>query len=161
MSTNPAEAHQRLDSLKRQEELLVFPAFTEETALAVGLALVDAARARHAPVVIDIRTPDRTLFHAALPGSTPDNGHWARRKGNVTLLCHQSSLRVGEGFRLNGGSLADRGLDPADFAAHGGSFPVRVSQVGVIGAIAVSGLPAVEDHGLIVEVLGQYLRVTA
>lgn len=148
-----------LDELERQEAVLVFPRFTEETAWEIGAALVAAARRDAAPVVIDIRTPDRTLFHAALPDSAPDNDHWARRKSNLALRRHQSSLRIGLRLAARGQSVGpDLGLDPLDHAAHGGSFPIRVEGVGVIGAITVSGLASEEDHAMIVAVLAEHLQ---
>lgn len=146
------------DMIEKQEERLVFKSFNELTALTIGQALVEKALVQMAPVVIDIRTPDRTLFHAALPGASPDNDHWARRKSNVALRYHKSSLRVGESNRLKGRSLShDIGIDPLDYADHGGSFPVRIAGSGVIAAITVSGLKSEEDHAMIVEVLEAHL----
>ena len=68
-----------MDTAKLEAEAakLVFPRFTEDTALRLGLTLVELAKAGRLPVVIDIRTADRTLFHAALPGSAPLNDLWA------------------------------------------------------------------------------------
>ena len=149
-----------IETIERQESLLVFKSFDESVALDVGQRLVDLALSQKAPVVIDIRTSDRTLFHAALPGASPDNDHWARRKSNVTLRMHKASLRVGELNRARGRSvLADIGLDPMDYADHGGSFPVRVADTGVIAAITVSGLKSEEDHAMIVTVLEAYLGI--
>ncbi|MFH1806640.1 MAG: heme-degrading domain-containing protein [Pseudomonadota bacterium] len=148
-----------IDLLKHHEDVLVFTSFTEETAWQVGAALVAAAQAKQAPVVINIRTADRTLFHAALPGAVPANDHWARRKSNLVLHTHQSSMLFGETLRAKGKNLADHGLDFADYADHGGSFPVRVTGAGVIAAITVSGLASAEDHGMIVDVLAKYLGV--
>jgi uncharacterized protein (UPF0303 family) len=45
------------------------------------------------------------------------------------------------------------GLPVADYAGHGGSFPLRVTGAGVIGSITVSGLPDRADHQLAVEAL--------
>ena len=140
--------------LEQQEATLVFPHFDEDTALRLGTALVEQARAQAAPVVINIRTPDRTLFHAALPGSAPDNDHWARRKSNIVLRKHRASMLVGLQFAAKGKTVShDIGLDPLDFADHGGSFPIRVAGTGVIGAVTVSGLASEEDHAMIVGVL--------
>ena len=123
-----------------------------------GTALVAAGRRTAAPVVVDIRTPDRTLFHAALPGSAPDNDHWARRKSNLTMRCHQSSLLVGLQLAAKGASLGSvRGLDPLDYSDHGGSFPIRVVDTGVIGAITVSGLASEDDHAMIVAAIRAHL----
>jgi uncharacterized protein (UPF0303 family) len=146
-----------LETLEKQESKLVFKSFDEITALEIGQALVKLALSQKAPVVIDIRTPDRTLFHAALPGSSPDNDHWARRKSNVALRFHKASMRVGEVNREKGrGVTAELGLDPLDYADHGGSFPVRIGSL-VVAAITVSGLKSLEDHDMIVSVLEEYL----
>lgn len=57
-------------------------------------------------------------------------------------------------LQQNKTSLAERfRLMLTDFAAHGGSFPVDVAGPGVIGSIAVSGLPQRADHELVVEAL--------
>ncbi|MDR3373500.1 MAG: heme-degrading domain-containing protein [Ancalomicrobiaceae bacterium] len=156
-----AEAKKRtisIDDIKAQEAALVFASFTEEAAYAVGSAIVAAAKAASAPVVIDIRTPDRTLFHAALPGSTPDNDQWARRKSNSTLRFHQPSLLIGCLKEQKGEPISsDYGLDPLHYSAHGGSFPVRVAGVGVVAAITVSGLPQEDDHRMVVAALEAYL----
>jgi uncharacterized protein (UPF0303 family) len=147
-----------IDTIEKQEARLVFKAFDELAALDLGQRLVALALSQKAPVVIDIRTPDRTLFHAALPGASPDNDHWARRKSNVTLRFHKASLRVGETNRLRErGVTPDLGLDPLDYADHGGSFPVRVAGTGVVAAITVSGLKSQEDHDMIIAVLEDLL----
>jgi uncharacterized protein (UPF0303 family) len=53
-----------------------------------------------------------------------------------------------------GASLFEKyGLPLADFAAHGGSFPIRVHGAGIIGCVTVSGLPQRADHELAVEAL--------
>ena len=46
---------------------------------------------------------------------------------------------------------------PRMFAAHGGAFPILVRGTGCIGTVAVSGLPQLEDHRLVVETLEQLL----
>jgi len=149
-----------IEALERQEQALVFDVFTEETAYEVGCALRELAASRQAPVVIDIRTSDRRFFFAALPGSAPTNDHWARRKGNMTLRMHCSSWLAAERMEAAGEPPGPEfGLDPLEFAPHGGSFPVRVRNVGVVAAISVSGLPSQDDHGLIVAVLSRHLGV--
>lgn len=151
-----------IQALQQQEDALVFPGFDEETAFTIGTALRAAALARKSPVVIDIRSASRRLYFAALPGSTPDNEDWARRKGNVVLRCHASSMRVGLMLQAEQRSpWPDGVLETKDYAAHGGGVPVRVQGTGVVAAIAMSGLPSREDHDLIVSTLAEHLGVHA
>ncbi len=147
-----------LAAIAVQEKTLVFERFTLETAWTLGTALRDAALALQAPVAIDIGLRDRPLFHAALPGAGPDNADWVRRKRNVVLTLGTSSLAIGLKLKASGETLEDRyGLPLRDHAAHGGGFPLKLAGLGCIGAITVSGLPQVEDHALVVEVLERVL----
>lgn len=147
-----------LQQLVLQEQRLRFPKFTEETAWEIGTKLREFAQARELPIVIDIRLINRQLFYAALPGSTPDNPEWVRRKSNVVLRYLKSSYRMGRELAAKNDTLDQhRGVSPIDFAPHGGSFPIHVEGAGVIGAITVSGLPQREDHNLVVEVLAAFL----
>ena len=142
-----------LTQIALQERTLIFPAFDEETAWRLGSRLRALAAQRSLAVVIDIRRPAQPLFYAALPGTTPDNAEWIRRKSNVTLRFHRSSYAVGLEMEQKQSSLEARGLATADYASHGGSFPIRVAQAGVVAAVTVSGLPMRADHELVVEAL--------
>ncbi len=149
-----------ISALEQQEQALVFDVFDEDTACTLGAALYELAAARKAPVVVDIRSANRRFYFAALPGSVPDNDEWARRKGNMALRKQCSSLLCGERMKASGQSVGrDMGLDPLDYSAHGGSFPVRVRGTGVVAVITVSGLPSRDDHELIVSVLAKHLGV--
>ena len=143
-----------LTIIAKQEQRLKFPAFDEESAWRMGCRLRDMALARSAPLVIDIRRFGQPVFFCALAGSTPDNADWARRKSNVVARFHRSSYGLGLELQQMNTSLKDRfGLTLTEFAAHGGSFPITVVGSGVIGSIAVSGLPQRADHELVVEAL--------
>jgi uncharacterized protein (UPF0303 family) len=51
-------------------------------------------------------------------------------------------------------TLADKySLPAAEFASHGGAFPLTVKGAGVIGVVTVSGLPQRQDHEFVVEAL--------
>ncbi|MCS0606246.1 heme-degrading domain-containing protein [Streptomyces sp. LP11] len=159
MSTTTPESVPSVEELEAQERRLVFRRFTHDDAWALGSLLVELARERRAPVAIDIHRAGQQLFHAALPGSTPDNDAWIARKRRVVERYGAASYLVGARFRAKGSTFEDSSrLDPDVYAAHGGSFPVRVEDVGVVGAVTVSGLPQLQDHRLVVEALERFLK---
>ena len=150
-----------LERLLREEQELQFDRFDHETAWALGVALVDAAREADAPLAVDIRRNGHQLFHAALDGTSPDNDAWLARKTRVVDRFGHSSLYVGERARQEGTTFEEQmRLDRDAYAAHGGAFPVAVRGVGVVGTVAVSGLPELEDHAFVVRVLSAFLGVT-
>jgi uncharacterized protein (UPF0303 family) len=122
--------------------------FDEAAAWKLGVILVELGNGL--PVVIDIRTADRTLFHAALPGSAPLNDLWARRKSNTALMFQLPSMLVAARNRAKGEPLDKHGLSGVDYADSGGAVPIRVRGVGVVAVATVSGLPQLEDHKLVV-----------
>jgi uncharacterized protein (UPF0303 family) len=145
-----------IPELEEQERRLTLSRFTYDDAWALGTLLVELARARKAPVAIDIRRGGQQLFHAALPGSTPDNDAWIDRKRRVVERYGCSSLLVGTRFRAKGTTFEESSrLDPDVYAAHGGAFPIAVEGAGVIGTVVVSGLPQLQDHAMVVEALEQ------
>jgi uncharacterized protein (UPF0303 family) len=144
--------------LETQEERLQFTHFDNDDAWALGCLLVEMAKARRLAVTIDIRRCGHQLFHAALDGTTPDNDRWIERKIRVVERLNVSSFLAGRRLAAKDEALDERyGVDPADFATHGGSFPVRVRGVGVVGTVTVSGLPQEDDHALVVEALKSFL----
>ena len=155
---NPENAPQ-IPELEDQERRLVLDSFTYDDAWTLGNLLVDLAREREAPVAIDITRGGQQLFHAALPGSAPDNDAWIARKRRVVERYHASSYLVGSRFRAKGTTFEDASrLDPDTYAAHGGAFPISVRGAGVVGAVVVSGLPQIEDHKLVVTALERFTK---
>ncbi|MER6151641.1 heme-degrading domain-containing protein [Streptomyces hirsutus] len=155
--TQPASTP-TVEELEEQERRLVFRRFTHEDAWALGSLLVETARERQAPVAIDIHRSGQQLFHAALPGSAPDNDAWITRKRRVVERYGSASYLVGARHRAKGTTFEESSrLDPDTYAAHGGSFPIAVEGAGVIGAVTVSGLPQLEDHRMVVEALERFL----
>jgi uncharacterized protein (UPF0303 family) len=143
-----------------QEEVLRFSRFDEDDAWALGLLMQKRAAERKLPLVIDIRHKGRPLFYAALAGTSPDNPEWVRRKCNVVFRYHRSSYRMGRELALKGKELgAGDGVDPAEYATHGGSFPIHVKGVGIAGAVTVSGIPQRDDHNFTVEMISEFLKI--
>ncbi|MEY4458787.1 MAG: hypothetical protein RIS25_1380 [Actinomycetota bacterium] len=150
-----------LDIIRQQESALVFPEFTEDTAFEVASSIRDIARERGLPILIDISRGTNTVVQCSLPGTTPANIDFARRKRNTIAMLHASTYRFAL-LKADGRSFLDlMALPERDYAEFGGSFPVTVAGAGVIGSITVSGLSDREDHNLIVEALSTYLGVTA
>ncbi len=89
-----------------------------------------------------------------MDGTTPDNFEWVRRKSNVVARFHRSSYAVGLHEKQKGQSIYEsQGLSLADYATHGGSFPLSVPGAGIVGSVTVSGLPMRKDHELVIEAL--------
>jgi uncharacterized protein (UPF0303 family) len=143
-----------LERIARQERELQLPRLDADTAWDLGSRLRTMAAERKLAVVIDIRRFGQPLFYAAMDGTTPDNVEWVRRKSNVVARFHHSSYVAGIKETMKGQSLIEsQGLALADYATHGGSFPLAVAGAGVIGSVTVSGLPQRADHELVVEAL--------
>lgn len=147
-----------IDRIAEQEQALVFASFDEDAAFRLGTILRDKARAASLPVVIEVLTWDRKLFFCAMPGSNEGNVDWVRRKVNVVRRFSRSSYRVALEQDSDDGLLSPRhGVDGCDYALAGGAFPVRLANAGVIGAVAVSGLPQRADHELVYEAVCDFL----
>jgi uncharacterized protein (UPF0303 family) len=141
-----------LAQLEAQEVHLVFGRFDNDDAWRLGSAMVTEATDRRLPVAIDIRRHGHQLFHAALAGTTPDNDAWIERKITVVNRFNAASYLVGRRLATEGSVI-----EGPDWAAHGGAFPIRVRDVGVVGTVTVSGLPQAEDHAFVTEMIGAYL----
>ena len=144
--------------LVRQEEILQFPQFDEQTAWRLGSFLYERATAESWPLVIDVRRFDRPLFFASRPGITSDNHDWVKRKTNTVRRFLRSSYRIKYQLALENKDITERYyLSPAEYAEVGGGFPLIVKGAGVIGSITVSGLPDRDDHQIIVDALCELL----
>lgn len=146
--------HEDMERVAEQERELRLAALDARTAWELGTLLHAMAEERGLPVVIDVRRFGQPLFYAAMDGTTPDNAEWVRRKVNVVARFLTSSYAVGLRLKARNETLGEmQGLPLADFATHGGSFPLAVAGAGVVGSVTVSGLPQRADHELVVEAL--------
>lgn len=143
-----------LEQIAQQERELVLPRLDAQVAWELGTCLRTMAAERSLAVVIDIRRFGQPLFYAAMDGTTPDNVEWVRRKSNVVARFLHSSYASGLREELkNETLLQSQGLSIADYATHGGCFPLNVVGTGVVGSATVSGLAQRSDHELVVEAL--------
>ena len=148
-----------LERVKQQEALLVFDEFDEDTALKLGLLVRAKAEALGAPIVVDIRRGDDVIFFTAMPGTSPANADWARRKRNLVNILHEPSYCVGAKIKMGSNLLELMGLGLRDHAPHGGCFPIRVKGAGMIGTVTVSGLPQRDDHKLATDAIAEMIGV--
>src|ERR1700727_848735 len=91
-----------------QEQELQFASFDEETAWRLGAEIRALAVSRKLGLVVDVRRFGQPLFYTALPGTTPDNVEWVRRKGNVVARFHRSSYAIGRELEEKKSTLLDR-----------------------------------------------------
>ena len=146
------------DTCLQQEQDLVFNHFTRDDALELGLSLHHRNADYGTEIAIEITMNGLVVFRYFPEGTSADNGLWLARKRRTVELMEMSSLRFLGWLQMNGETLADRKLDPNEYAAGGGGFPIRVKGVGVIGSICVSGLAHEEDHKLIADTIAVYLK---
>lgn len=139
--------------LEEQESLLQFSEFTNEAALKIGLLLVERARKNGKSIVIDIERYNQKLFHYAFDGTSPNNDYWIEGKKRLVNRFYHSSLY--SALKIREGSMPS--YSELGIYISGGAFPIILKNSGIIGTIAVSGLPEEDDHGYIVDALKEYL----
>ncbi len=143
-----------------QESTLLFTKFDEADAWSLGNIMHQLATRKNLSLVFDIRIGIRPLFYFAMPGTTPENPDWVRRKINTVMRFCKSSYRVGRELEIKGTKFdSTRGLDPMVYASAGGGFPIHIIGTGVVGSVTVSGIPQREDHNFIVEAIAAFLKV--
>ena len=145
--------------LAAERDEIRFARFTFDDALAIGLDLVERARRDQLAITIDVNIAGQQLFHAALPGTSPDNDRWVARKNRVAMHFLRSSYQVAMELEAKGRTLEQAyGLPAVDYAASGGAVPVVLKGGEVIGTVTVSGLPHQQDHAMVVDALRRRLR---
>ena len=155
-------AEDDLKIIAEQESKLVFDRFDEDVAYEIGSLIRDAGKGIDKGLVAGVFTWDRTLFWGATAGSTSTNWSWATRKVGLVKIMFKSSYRVvlerGDKPRM---LEPQWGMDLSQYAIAGGAFPVRVKNVGIIGAVAVSGLHERDDHEFARSAIAQVLGLGA
>ncbi|KAG0303404.1 hypothetical protein BGZ98_006699 [Dissophora globulifera] len=149
------EAAALLPRLLEDEQELQFPRFTNDDALTLGNNLVQLAKTRvpFKGISVSITRSGQSLFQHAMEGTTVDNENWIRRKTNAVVRLQHSSYYIGRLLASKGETEMEKTyqVPTADYACHGGAFPLLIKDVGCIGAIVVSGLKQDEDHALVTQ----------
>ena len=139
---------------------LRFPAFDYADSWALGNALYQAALRNDYALAIEIRVNQLCLFSALMPRATAENLDWVWRKRNLVDFLGISSWVAGLMLQSRETTLSERyGMDPRDYAAFGGSFPLCLTSGSLIGTVTVSGAPQRDDHNLVLSTLAQTLGI--
>lgn len=144
--------------LARESVTLMLPSLTQSEALELGEIAVQMARGRSLSIAVEVRLKDWTVYHASLPGSSPENDRWIARKARVVLATEHSTmyervLAEEQGIDWH----VSKGLPEDTHAVHGGGLALNVKGLGFVGVLLISGLPQIEDHLFGVEVIAEYL----
>jgi len=147
-----------LESLLAEEASLRLGSFSNDAAWRLGSFVAKRARVEDLSLAVAIVRGGQRLFWHATEGTRPDNDMWLDRKIRTVLRFGHSSYYMGRKLEADGTTLEERyGASSAEYAVHGGAFPLYVRGTGLVGALAVSGLAQEEDHALAVEALA-YLK---
>ena len=144
--------------LLQEELLLTLPALDVADAVEIGEIAKSFGTQRSLPIAVEVRVGDWAVYHASLPGSTPENDWWIGRKARVVKLKQHSTMfeRVLAEEQGIDWHKENNQLDETH-AIHGGGLPLITKNEGFVGVLIISGLPQVEDHLLGVEVLTEFL----
>ena len=140
-----------IEQMLEQEKLLRFKSFNADTAWELGSLLRAEAMSRKATMTFEVQLAGRVLFHAVTGEAPAGQADWIRRKRNTVLRFGRSSYAMGRTLEHEGKTIEERhGLTLADYAFHGGGFPLLIAGTGQVGSVVVSGLPQREDHAMVV-----------
>ena len=144
--------------LLKEEQLLVLPDLSLKSAIEIGEIAKSLGTQRSLPIAVEVRVGDWIVYHASLPGSSPENDWWIGRKARVVKLKQHSTmyervLAEEQGIDWH----KENNLLDETHAIHGGGLPLITKEDGYVGVLIISGLPQVDDHLLGVEVLTEFL----
>jgi uncharacterized protein (UPF0303 family) len=146
------------EGLALQAEALQLTSLNQAEAIEIGSIAQAFGLERKLPIAVQVRIQDWIVFHASLPGSSPENDWWIGRKARVVNLTGRSTLHeqvIAEEAGVDW--HVEKGLPEELYAIHGGGLALTVVELGLAGTLIISGLPQVEDHLLGVEVLRTFL----
>jgi uncharacterized protein (UPF0303 family) len=146
------------ENLLLEEDVLALANFELSDAIELGEIALDFGITRDLTMATEVRIGEWIVFHASLPGSSPDNDWWMGRKARVVLKTGHSTMYERVLAEETGVDwFAKHGVSEEEYAIHGGGLPINVKGKGLVGVLLISGLPQVQDHLLGVEILTEYL----
>lgn len=152
MTDLPVVTLDELEELERWDFGLV----DNETGVDLGLIAIEVITERALNLAVEVVVAGDVVFRAKLGTTGPDNDPWLTGKALVAGHFGAPSLLVRRRLEAAGETVADHGLDPERYRAHGGSIPLRVGGA-VVGTLTLSGEPDVVDHAVAAEVIRRYV----
>lgn len=149
-----------LETVARQEELLVFDHFSREDGLALGLKIAELAKTKYTNVGIRILSDDFIVFTYMMEGSTMNNNWWMDKKLNVCRKTGVSSLRAALEFVYGVREKEPWTANEGNYALVGGCIPIRLKSGELAGWALVSALPHEQDHQLIADAMADFLTIS-
>ena len=144
--------------LLAEEQLLLLPSLDNTDAIEIGQIATELATSQSLPIAIQVRLGDWIVYHAALPGSSPENDWWIGRKARVVKLKKHSTLYERVLAQEQGIDWhKENNLLDETHAIHGGGIALKTKDQGFLGTMLISGMPQVEDHLFGVQVLTEFL----
>lgn len=145
-------ADEEIAKLQAEQLELTLDKFDEDDAWKMGVYMREIAAKNNYAVGMSISLNHKKVFHCTMPGTAPLSDDWLRRKENTVYKFFKSSFEMAYFLEKNEQTAHSRyGLAHEDYAIAGGGLPICVKGVGVVGAVAVTGLPQEKDHGLSAE----------
>lgn len=144
--------------LALEARTLELESLSQREAIEIGQIAMQFGFDRGLTIAAQVQIKEWVVFHASLPGSTPENDSWIARKARVVLATGNSTMyeRVLAEEQGIDWYLVN-GMPEETHAVHGGGLPLNVKGFGCMGVLLISGLPQVQDHLLGVEILTEFL----
>ncbi len=148
-----------IKTLLEQEAEIQFDFFNNQSAWELGNLIKTSAEALGVSVAIEVYAFEHVLFCYLMPGTNKDNHEWIKRKRQSVMRFGHSSFYLGQHYASQNRNFETVPyIDPKEYGAHGGSFPIRIKNSGIVGAVTVSGLPQETDHQLAIDALRQLIN---
>ena len=144
--------------IEYQEKMLVFDHFNSQVAWELG----ELIHKRSKVWCFDIRVFDTKLLHYISDGFGPNADRWLEGKYNSVKQIKHASLYFFCRLKLNPDRTPESYFMPTgECGARGGGFPIIVKNVGVIGALSITGgTDHIMEHNEAVAVISEYLGIT-
>lgn len=145
---------------KQQEQLLVFPHFSNKDALDLGNFITQEIYDQKMELAVAIRRVNGAILYQHMTdGTNLNNQNWMMRKFHTVSLMERSSLGAWAISNLSGETVPVHGLSETEYVFCGGGFPIRLATGEIVAVLTVSNLFHIDDHRFIVKVLTKWLNI--